>query len=201
MDNISCKSDISDERTTLYREHPLCAKSFLKSRSATPDEKQRRRLSRKSARLDLSTLSAVSSNIAHKFKTFKRILQKIRLRSAGPTTASTITDIRKVPLNPNEILLLRIANARRLVTSLGRHLSTKGDVMTQLRKRLLVIEVNRMIPGPPFGKDGGEISIYIGDVHGTFILIPNLRIEIFSLYDYKFSYRSYSNTTTIAKPL
>lgn len=57
--------------------------------------------------------------------------------------------------------LLRMARARRLVTSLTRLLATKSEVISQIRKRFLI--GGRQITYPQ-GNDDLEIAIYMGDV-------------------------------------
>ncbi|KAG1864249.1 hypothetical protein DFJ58DRAFT_655998 [Suillus subalutaceus] len=57
--------------------------------------------------------------------------------------------------------LLRMARARRLVTSLTRLLATKSEVISQIRKRFLI--GGRQIASPQ-GNDDLEIAIYMGDV-------------------------------------
>lgn len=63
--------------------------------------------------------------------------------------------------------LLRMAATRRIVTSLGRLLHTKGEVIAQIRKRLLV--TSRRSHGHGVGldiQDDGDIAIYMGDIQG-----------------------------------
>ncbi|KAG1757622.1 hypothetical protein EDB19DRAFT_1901130 [Suillus lakei] len=57
--------------------------------------------------------------------------------------------------------LLRMARARRLVTSLARLLATKSEVISQIRKRFLI---GGRQTASPRGNDDLEIAIYMGDV-------------------------------------
>ncbi|KAG1881613.1 hypothetical protein C8R48DRAFT_587346 [Suillus tomentosus] len=57
--------------------------------------------------------------------------------------------------------LLRMARARRLVTSLTRLLATKSEVISQIRKRFLI--GGRQTTSPQ-GNDDLEIAMYMGDV-------------------------------------
>lgn len=57
--------------------------------------------------------------------------------------------------------LLRMARARRLVTSLTRLLATKSEVISQIRKRFLI---GGRQTASPQGNDDLEIAIYMGDV-------------------------------------
>ncbi|CAK5280519.1 unnamed protein product [Mycena citricolor] len=59
------------------------------------------------------------------------------------------------PPSPTALTLKRMAQARRMVTSLARLLAAKGEVVAQLRKRLLT--------GSEAG-DRVEVAIYLGDV-------------------------------------
>ncbi|KAJ7071066.1 hypothetical protein C8F01DRAFT_413176 [Mycena amicta] len=68
--------------------------------------------------------------------------------------------------SPNTSTLQRMARARRLVTSLARLLSSKSEVVAQLRKRLLTT------PGSPNG-DSVEVAIYLGDVQDHILTLEN----------------------------
>ena len=59
--------------------------------------------------------------------------------------------------------LLRMARARRLVTSLTRLLVTKSEVVSQIRKRFII--AGRQTASPQ-GNEDVEIAIYMGDVQG-----------------------------------
>lgn len=65
--------------------------------------------------------------------------------------------------------LLRMANTRRLVTSLGRLLATKSEVIGQLRKRLQVTAGNAVDWDEGDMAGGQEVGIYLGDVQGMFL--------------------------------
>ncbi|OAX44249.1 hypothetical protein K503DRAFT_679232 [Rhizopogon vinicolor AM-OR11-026] len=69
----------------------------------------------------------------------------VRVKSTRTTTKST---------------LLRMAGARRLVTSLARLLATKSEVVSQIRKRFLISGQ----AASPQGNEDVEIAIYMGDV-------------------------------------
>ncbi|KAG9095834.1 hypothetical protein FRC06_009363 [Ceratobasidium sp. 370] len=60
--------------------------------------------------------------------------------------------------------LLRMANTRRLVTSLGRLLATKSEVIGQLRKRLQGTNGNAVDWDEGDMAGGQEVGIYLGDV-------------------------------------
>ena len=89
--------------------------------------------------------------------------------------------------------LFRIAATRRIVTSLGRLLGTKGEVLMQIRKRLLIrardAGVNIAI------RDAGDMAIYMGDVLGKslFQLAKTAMVNV--------SLRSHSDVTTFVGPL
>lgn len=73
--------------------------------------------------------------------------------SSQPRPSTTYTTIR------------RMARTRRLVTSLARLLATKSEVVSQIRKRLLVS--NHAGLGNGTSKyDDIEVAIYMGDVQG-----------------------------------
>lgn len=63
--------------------------------------------------------------------------------------------------------LLRMANTRRLVTSLGRLLATKSEVIGQLRKRLHGSAGNMVDWDEGDMAGGQEVGIYLGDVQGV----------------------------------
>lgn len=58
-------------------------------------------------------------------------------------------------------ILRRMTHTRILVTSLGRVLAPKAEVIRQLRKRALTGEGNL-----PRSSDSGEIAMYMGDIQG-----------------------------------
>jgi magnesium transporter len=58
-----------------------------------------------------------------------------------------------------------MARTRRLVTSLGRLLATKSEVVLQIRKRLLIAGRSRMGNETSKG-DELDVAIYMGDVQG-----------------------------------
>ncbi|KAJ8595918.1 hypothetical protein M405DRAFT_782479 [Rhizopogon salebrosus TDB-379] len=92
------------------------------------------------------------------FQRLKRNLQNLlktfatsREANVGPTRATTTNT------------LLRMARARRLVTSLARLLATKSEVVSQIRKRFLIS--GRQVTSPQGnGNEDVEIAIYMGDV-------------------------------------
>lgn len=63
--------------------------------------------------------------------------------------------------------LLRMANTRRLVTSLGRLLATKSEVIGQLRKRLRGAGADAVDWDEGDMAGGQEVGIYLGDVQGA----------------------------------
>ncbi|KAH8120176.1 hypothetical protein DFH11DRAFT_1558780 [Phellopilus nigrolimitatus] len=68
--------------------------------------------------------------------------------------------------------LLRMAATRRIVTSLGRLLGTKGDVVAQIRKRLLTTSVEASSARLGMGVlDAGEVAIYMGDIQDHIVTL------------------------------
>jgi magnesium transporter len=59
--------------------------------------------------------------------------------------------------------LIRMAAMRRIVTSLGRLLGTKGEVVAQMRKRHLIA-----LNGPTSDSNAGEFAVHMGDIHGAY---------------------------------
>jgi magnesium transporter len=87
---------------------------------------------------------------------FRRLKCRLQnLRNAFATTREAKTQVTTTNT------LLRMARARRLVTSLTRLLATKSEVISQIRKRFLI--GGRQIASPQ-GNDDLEIAIYMGDV-------------------------------------
>ena len=66
--------------------------------------------------------------------------------------------------------LLRMAATRRIVTSLGRLLASKGDVIAQIRKRMRMASPEAASAGLGPGEIDGEIAIYMGDIQGEYQL-------------------------------
>lgn len=64
--------------------------------------------------------------------------------------------------------LLRMAATRRIVTSLGRLLASKGDVIAQIRKRMHTTSPEVASAGLGRAEVDGEIAIYMGDIQGEF---------------------------------
>lgn len=83
---------------------------------------------------------------------------KCRLQNLWNTFATT-REARTQAMTTNT--LLRMARARRLVTSLTRLLATKSEVTSQIRKRFLI---GGRQTASPQGNDDLEIAIYMGDV-------------------------------------
>lgn len=71
------------------------------------------------------------------------------------------------PVSPTQRTLLKMAATRRIVTSLGRLLNTKGEVVAQIRKRLLSpgSRINRLSL-PLNTSESADLAIYMGDVQG-----------------------------------
>jgi magnesium transporter len=89
---------------------------------------------------------------------FRRL--KCRFQNLRNTFATT-REARTQAMTTNT--LLRMARARRLVTSLTRLLATKSEVVSQIRKRFLI---GGRQTASPQGNDDLEIAIYMGDVQG-----------------------------------
>ncbi|KAG0708818.1 hypothetical protein DFH29DRAFT_993689 [Suillus ampliporus] len=87
---------------------------------------------------------------------FRRL--KLNLQDLWKTVATT-HDARTRATTTNT--LLRMARARRLVTSLTRLLATKSEVISQIRKRFLI---GGRQTASPQGNEDLEIAIYMGDV-------------------------------------
>jgi magnesium transporter len=87
---------------------------------------------------------------------FRRLKCRLQnLRNTFATTRETKTQVTTTNT------LLRMARARRLVTSLTRLLATKSEVISQIRKRFLIGGRQK---ASPQGNDDLEIAIYMGDV-------------------------------------
>jgi len=74
-------------------------------------------------------------------------------------------NVPETPPSATTLILRRMARARKLVTSLNRLLGSKSEVITQIRKRLL-------ITGAPGSGNNSkteelEVAIYMGDVQGN----------------------------------
>ncbi|KAL5535391.1 hypothetical protein ACEPAF_3485 [Sanghuangporus sanghuang] len=85
-----------------------------------------------------------------------KIVKRRRVNQNDESTES-MTDTLKT--------LLRIAAMRRIVTSLGRLLGTKGEVIAQIRKRLILASVGTNSVNLGLGAVlDGEVAIYMGDI-------------------------------------
>jgi len=69
------------------------------------------------------------------------------------------------PLSATQMTLRRMAMARKLVTSLGRLLATKSDVVTQVRKRLIRTADQNAKTGQV--SQESDLAMYMGDLQGT----------------------------------
>jgi magnesium transporter len=89
---------------------------------------------------------------------------KISLRRISASGPSSDADLNSAAITSP---LRRMARTRRLVTSLGRLLATKSEVITQLRKRLLSSTQSGL---GSWGEKGDEVdvAIYMGDVQGLY---------------------------------
>jgi magnesium transporter len=95
---------------------------------------------------------APSMVIRHWKRSISRFILRILERLHPPMPVQTV--------NPTTANLRRMARTRHLVTTLGRVLSTKGELVGRLRKRLLT-------PGEHgIGQEDIELAIYMGDVQG-----------------------------------
>jgi len=81
--------------------------------------------------------------------------------------------VNRSPASSTITTLRRMARTRRLVTSLTRLLATKSEVVTQIRKRLLIASQSGLGNGTGKSEDI-EVSIYMGDVQGTFLCTSDI---------------------------
>lgn len=72
--------------------------------------------------------------------------------------------------NATNLTLRRMARTRKLVTTLGRLLGTKSDVVTQIRKRLLAASQSGLGNRMQTKGEELEVAIYMGDVQGMLVL-------------------------------
>jgi magnesium transporter len=87
-------------------------------------------------------------------------------KRTGPRHQEKESTVEPPPKHATFQTLLRMTNTRRLVTSLGRLLATKSEVIGQLRKRLQV-NVGNVVDWDEGDMAGGqEVGIYLGDVQG-----------------------------------
>lgn len=70
----------------------------------------------------------------------------------------------ELPPIPSQSMLRRIGSTRKLVTSLVRLLSTKSDVLTAFRKRLMRLAALKS--KSMTGRSNDELVIYAGDIQG-----------------------------------
>lgn len=88
---------------------------------------------------------------------YRRFLRSIRTRWRSSLPTEKVV----APPSSKTITLRRMAATRRLVTSIARLLSTKGEVVTQIRKRLLSGSGNSKA-----SNEEVEVAMYMGDVQG-----------------------------------
>jgi len=94
---------------------------------------------------------------------FKRFLQRWFVETHSHSKAEPTPRISSSASR----ILVRIAATRRIVTSLGRLLATKGEVIAQIQKRLLTADISSAGLGIGSGVRGnGELAIHMGDVQG-----------------------------------
>ncbi|KAL5519085.1 hypothetical protein ACEPAH_768 [Sanghuangporus vaninii] len=95
--------------------------------------------------------------LLHRIKRFILKIVKRRRVNQNDESTESMTDTLKT--------LLRIAAMRRIVTSLGRLLGTKGEVIAQIRKRLILASVGTNSVNLGLGAVlDGEVAIYMGDI-------------------------------------
>lgn len=75
--------------------------------------------------------------------------------------------------NATNLTLRRMARTRKLVTTLGRLLGTKSDVVTQIRKRLVAASQSGLGNRMTTKGEELEVAIYMGDVQGISISLIN----------------------------
>lgn len=95
----------------------------------------------------------------------RSFIRRLRPRISGQK--DTERPENRSSVSPTQKTLLKMAATRRIVTSLGRLLSTKGDVVSQIRKRLLSQHTQAGKSDLPLSaSEGAELAIYMGDVQG-----------------------------------
>ena len=80
------------------------------------------------------------------------------------------------PLSATQLTLRRMAMTRKLVTSLGRLLATKSDVVTQVRKRLIRTADQNAKMGQL--SQESDLAMYMGDLQGKFVFCVCLSVML-----------------------
>lgn len=87
---------------------------------------------------------------------FRRVVSR-RWRKLAPISSDgPVNDVRMT-------LVRRMARTRRLVTSLGRSLGTKSEVVAQIRKRLIAASTSKL-EGASSPNEDADLAIYLSDV-------------------------------------
>ena len=158
--------EVHDSPATIsYSEYSSSASSTLKPESGVisqisveGQEKKRNSMG------SFSTDGSVRAHFAPQRLTVRLMLRRVRRYIAAQWDKSW-TRALETRVSPRTMTLRRIAKTRKLVTLLGRLLTSKADVVAQIRKRLLQ-------SGGPALANGGtkdeelEVAIYMGDVQG-----------------------------------
>ncbi|KAG2023640.1 cation transporter [Coprinopsis cinerea AmutBmut pab1-1] len=106
--------------------------------------------------------------------TLRMLLRRGRRYIAGlwPRLTRRTQEVR-TRASPRVTTLRRMAKTRRLVTSLGRSLAGKSEVMTQIRKRLLQQGIEPSLGNGGTKSEELEVAIYMGDVHDHILTLLN----------------------------
>lgn len=124
------------------------------------------RLSRRSCTELLLILSWPALNPA-----IRRLRQYLLQLSWPPAIIKrTHTKEKEVAIPTASKTLLRMAATRRIVTSLGRLLSSKGEVIAQIRKRMHMPSPEVTNAGLALKALDGDIEIYMGDIQGNYMI-------------------------------
>ena len=137
--------------------------------STTSDEKQSSRKDVASIKPSKTHFSLPRPTLPLTYHRFKQTLH----RTWSGLISSKSTTYAQLANNPTSLTLKRMTRVRRLVTSVGRVLVTKSEVVTQLQKRLLTADEHGHLNTRG---DDVEVAIYMADVQGQ--LLPYSRLPV-----------------------
>jgi magnesium transporter len=134
---------------------PYCKDNKLPTTTRQQGEHDNKGLQPRSSDVTMEKQSTQRSSHTHFIQnkprhcTVKHLVQRLLLFTSMSKHTQAIP-------NPANMPLRRMARTRRLVTSLGRLLSTKAEVIAQIRKRL----------ASGTKPEDAEVAMYMGDIQG-----------------------------------
>lgn len=172
MDSIVIENPLgSDEKlegvstqTTGTTDGTETEKSSAENSSATMHEEKAETKTKEDIKFASTSLSKLQTRIPSSIDHIRHVMKGINVRRLFKMKEKKSLEKESTMVYTSRTLA-RMAGTRRVVTSLGRLLGTKGEVIAQIRKRLVIASAEAYNSGlGKYNSNGGEVSIYMGDV-------------------------------------